>query len=101
MSLVLLLCRPSVAIPRYHVTEPDGLSVWIKRGIVSCESVICILLCLLGYVPGVLYAIYIVLEYPDQVAASISERFPDEEADEAQRIEGYQTFGEDGALAAP
>lgn len=42
--------------------------MWIKRGIVSCESVICILLCLLGYVPGVLYAIYIVLEYPDQVA---------------------------------
>lgn len=42
------------------------LPVWIKCGICSAESVINICLCLLGYLPGVVHAIYIIAKYPIQ-----------------------------------
>ncbi|KAI5847452.1 hypothetical protein BZA05DRAFT_376574 [Tricharina praecox] len=41
------------------------LPVWVKRGICSCDSLINIALCMLGFVPGLLHAWYIVAKYPD------------------------------------
>ncbi|KAL2267167.1 hypothetical protein VTJ83DRAFT_4444 [Remersonia thermophila] len=41
------------------------LPVWVKRGICSVDSFINILLLILGYIPGLLHAWYIVAKYPD------------------------------------
>jgi len=41
------------------------IAVWIKRGICSLDSLINILLLILGYIPGVLHAWYIIAKYPD------------------------------------
>ncbi|MCJ1311804.1 hypothetical protein MMC25_005477 [Agyrium rufum] len=41
------------------------LTVWIKRGLCSCDALLNILLCLLGYIPGLIHAWYIIAKYPD------------------------------------
>ncbi|RMZ85565.1 hypothetical protein DV737_g591, partial [Chaetothyriales sp. CBS 132003] len=41
------------------------IAVWIKRGLCSCDSVINIALCMLGYFPGLLHAWYIIFTYPE------------------------------------
>lgn len=41
------------------------ISVWIKTGICTADSIINIALCCLGYVPGLLHAWYIILKYPE------------------------------------
>lgn len=40
------------------------LPVWIKCGICSAESLIGIALSILGYIPGVIYALYVIAKYP-------------------------------------
>ncbi|ANZ76208.1 BA75_02633T0 [Komagataella pastoris] len=39
--------------------------VWVKRGLCSADSVINILLCILGYLPGLLHSWYIISRYPE------------------------------------
>ncbi|KAF2473959.1 UPF0057-domain-containing protein [Lindgomyces ingoldianus] len=41
------------------------IGVWVKRGICSADSIINIALCCLGFLPGLLHAWYIILQYPD------------------------------------
>ncbi|KAI1337413.1 putative stress response RCI peptide [Xylariaceae sp. FL0016] len=41
------------------------LAVWVKRGLCSADSLINILLCCLGYVPGLLHAWYIIAKFPE------------------------------------
>lgn len=41
------------------------LPVWVKRGICSADSIINILLCMLGYLPGLIHAWYIIAQYPE------------------------------------
>ncbi|RMZ86341.1 hypothetical protein DV736_g6431, partial [Chaetothyriales sp. CBS 134916] len=41
------------------------IAVWIKRGLCSCDSIINIALCILGYFPGLLHAWYIIFTYPE------------------------------------
>ncbi|ROW04455.1 hypothetical protein VMCG_04955 [Cytospora schulzeri] len=41
------------------------LPVWVKCGICSADSLLNILLCMLGYVPGLLHAWYIIAKYPE------------------------------------
>ncbi|GMG19823.1 unnamed protein product [Ambrosiozyma monospora] len=41
------------------------LPVAIKKGLCSCDFIINILLCMLGYVPGLIHAWYIILKNPD------------------------------------
>ncbi|CAJ2513675.1 Uu.00g017940.m01.CDS01 [Anthostomella pinea] len=41
------------------------LPVWVKCGICSADSIINLLLCLLGYIPGLLHAWYIIAKFPD------------------------------------
>lgn len=43
------------------------LPVWVKCGICSSDSLLNLLLCMLGYVPGLLHAWYIVAKYPEPV----------------------------------
>lgn len=44
------------------------LAVWVKCGICSADSVINILLCMLGYIPGLLHAWYIIAKYPEEAS---------------------------------
>ncbi|KAJ3942938.1 uncharacterized protein N0V96_007170 [Colletotrichum fioriniae] len=41
------------------------LPVWVKRGICGADSIINILLCLLGYIPGLIHAWYIIAKFPE------------------------------------
>ncbi|KAL4966867.1 putative stress response RCI peptide [Aspergillus stella-maris] len=41
------------------------VSVWIKLGICTADSIINIALCCLGYIPGLLHAWYIILKHPE------------------------------------
>ncbi|KZZ95355.1 putative protein family UPF0057 [Moelleriella libera RCEF 2490] len=41
------------------------LPVWVKCGICSAESVINILLCILGFLPGLFHAWYIIVKFPE------------------------------------
>jgi len=41
------------------------LAVWIKTGLCSVDSLINLLLCCLGYLPGLIHAWYIIAKYPD------------------------------------
>ncbi|KAK3318166.1 hypothetical protein B0H66DRAFT_602767 [Apodospora peruviana] len=41
------------------------IAVWVKCGICSADSIINILLCVLGYLPGLIHAWYIIAKYPE------------------------------------
>ncbi|KAF2248856.1 UPF0057-domain-containing protein, partial [Trematosphaeria pertusa] len=41
------------------------IGVWVKRGICSADSLINLCLCCLGYLPGLIHAWYIILQYPE------------------------------------
>ncbi|ODV96866.1 hypothetical protein PACTADRAFT_29525, partial [Pachysolen tannophilus NRRL Y-2460] len=41
------------------------LPVWLKRGLCSADSLINILLCILGYIPGLIHSWYIISKYPE------------------------------------
>ncbi|KAI1377712.1 hypothetical protein F4677DRAFT_444300 [Hypoxylon crocopeplum] len=41
------------------------LPVWVKCGLCSADSIINILLCVLGYIPGLLHSWYIISKYPE------------------------------------
>jgi uncharacterized membrane protein YqaE (UPF0057 family) len=70
--------RPSHPLPTsaWYVPLPkpppsyDSLltprTVWVKRGLCSADSIINILLLLLGYIPGLIHAWYIIAKFPDE-----------------------------------
>ncbi|KPI38442.1 Plasma membrane proteolipid 31 [Cyphellophora attinorum] len=60
------------------------LAVWVKRGLCSADSLINILLCLLGFIPGLLHAWYIIAKFPEE--EHDYERVPDAEN---QRVTYY------------
>ncbi|KAI1083405.1 hypothetical protein F5B20DRAFT_526859 [Whalleya microplaca] len=41
------------------------LAVWVKTGLCSADSLINLLLCVLGYIPGLLHAWYIIAKFPE------------------------------------
>lgn len=41
------------------------LPVWVRRGLCSADSIINILLCMLGYIPGLLHSWYIISKFPE------------------------------------
>ncbi|CAL5328242.1 hydrophobic protein RCI2A-like [Camellia sinensis] len=44
------------------------LGVFFRHGCCSCEFLLCVVLTLLGYIPGIIYAIYAIVvrdSYPD------------------------------------
>jgi uncharacterized membrane protein YqaE (UPF0057 family) len=43
------------------------LAVWVKKGICSADSVINIALCMLGVLPGLLHAWYVILQNPENL----------------------------------
>ncbi|KAI8959015.1 hypothetical protein F5Y11DRAFT_18657 [Daldinia sp. FL1419] len=41
------------------------LPVWVKTGLCSADSIINVLLCVLGYLPGLIHAWYIISKFPE------------------------------------
>ncbi|KAI1735719.1 hypothetical protein F4680DRAFT_434311 [Xylaria scruposa] len=59
------MCGPDLFLGVIAILFPP-LAVWVKRGLCSADSVINILLCFLGYVPGLFHAWYIIAKFPDE-----------------------------------
>ena len=57
--------RRYVQPPRLSPRPANTSAVWIKTGLCSVDSLINILLCVLGYLPGLLHAWYIIAKYPE------------------------------------
>lgn len=56
-------CLSDIVLVIISVLFPP-LPVWIRRGICSTDSLINILLCILGYFPGLIHSWYIIAKYP-------------------------------------
>ncbi|KAK0721702.1 hypothetical protein B0T26DRAFT_700077 [Lasiosphaeria miniovina] len=61
---MIIMCSSDIFLGLLAILFPP-LAVWVKRGICSGDSVINVLLCFLGYVPGLIHAWYIIAKYPD------------------------------------
>ncbi|KAK2771774.1 hypothetical protein FQN53_004888 [Emmonsiellopsis sp. PD_33] len=76
-----MCCTPDCFLAIIAVLFPP-IAVWVKVGVCSADSLINLALLVLGYVPGLLHAWYIILKYPEN-----DEEYP----------EGYQPIvGADG-----
>ncbi|KAI0965149.1 hypothetical protein F4678DRAFT_453607 [Xylaria arbuscula] len=58
------MCSPDLFLGVIAILFPP-LAVWVKCGLCSADSIINILLCVLGYIPGLLHAWYIIAKFPD------------------------------------
>ncbi|EAQ87714.1 hypothetical protein CHGG_04333 [Chaetomium globosum CBS 148.51] len=58
------MCSQDIFLGLLAVLFPP-LAVWVKRGLCSADSIINILLLILGYIPGLLHAWYIIAKYPE------------------------------------
>ncbi|EGY16824.1 Plasma membrane proteolipid 3 like protein [Verticillium longisporum] len=58
------MCSADIFLGFLAVLFPP-LPVWVKRGICSADSIINILLCVLGFIPGLIHAWYIIVQYPE------------------------------------
>ncbi|KAH6634974.1 hypothetical protein B0J18DRAFT_417583 [Chaetomium sp. MPI-SDFR-AT-0129] len=58
------MCSTDIFLGLLAVLFPP-IPVWVKRGICSADSIINILLCVLGYLPGLLHAWYIIAKHPE------------------------------------
>lgn len=75
LGLLAILFPPiAVYVPSFHSQTylcqsltllTDACDSWIKSGICTADSLINILLCTLGYLPGLLHAWYIISLYPE------------------------------------
>lgn len=63
------MCNADVFLAFLAILFPP-LSVWIKRGICSADSFINIALCMLGFLPGLLHAWYIIAKYPEDISGT-------------------------------
>ncbi|KAL9005153.1 MAG: hypothetical protein Q9188_002067 [Gyalolechia gomerana] len=59
-----MCCTADILLALLAVIFPP-LPVWIKSGLCTLDSLINILLCTLGFIPGLLHAWYIIAKYPD------------------------------------
>ncbi|KAJ5587564.1 uncharacterized protein N7459_003329 [Penicillium hispanicum] len=58
------MCSSDIFLAVLAVFFPP-VAVWIKAGICTADSLINLALCLLGYIPGLIHAWYIILKYPE------------------------------------
>ncbi|KAJ4311284.1 hypothetical protein N0V84_010530 [Fusarium piperis] len=58
------MCSADIFLAFLAILFPP-LPVWVKCGICSADSLINILLCVLGYIPGLLHAWYIIAKFPE------------------------------------
>lgn len=60
------MCPSDIFLGLIAILFPP-IAVWVKCGICSVDSLINILLCMLGWFPGLLHAWYIIAKFPDPV----------------------------------
>jgi len=71
LGLIAILFPPLAgkALSPIGVTRAEDMlmitKVWVKCGICSADSLINICLCMLGYIPGLLHAWYIIAKFPE------------------------------------
>jgi len=58
------MCSADIFLGLLAILFPP-LPVWVKCGICSADSIINILLCMLGYIPGLIHAWYIIAKFPE------------------------------------
>ncbi|KAI1244376.1 hypothetical protein MGN70_014248 [Eutypa lata] len=58
------MCGADIFLGLLAILFPP-LPVWVKRGLCSADSLLNILLCVLGYIPGLLHAWYVIARYPE------------------------------------
>ncbi|KAI0387835.1 hypothetical protein F5Y04DRAFT_241096 [Hypomontagnella monticulosa] len=58
------MCSPDIFLGLLAILFPP-LPVWVKCGLCSADSIINILLCVLGYIPGLIHSWYIISRYPE------------------------------------
>ncbi|MCJ1427357.1 hypothetical protein MMC29_005260 [Sticta canariensis] len=58
------MCTSDIFLGLIAILFPP-IAVWIKRGLCTVDSLINIGLCMLGYIPGLLHAWYIIAAYPE------------------------------------
>ncbi|PQE10223.1 stress response rci peptide protein [Rutstroemia sp. NJR-2017a WRK4] len=58
------MCSSDIFLGLIAILFPP-VAVWVKRGICSVDSIINILLCMLGFLPGLLHAWYIIAKFPE------------------------------------
>lgn len=76
------------------------LAVWIRRGICSCDSLINICLCILGYIPGLIHAWYIMAKYPAR-PQSLRVYYVYQTAPDLERGEGRSELQREEPLMTP
>ncbi|EKD18267.1 uncharacterized protein L3040_004775 [Drepanopeziza brunnea f. sp. 'multigermtubi'] len=64
------MCSPDIFLGLIAILFPP-LAVWVKTGLCSADSLINICLCMLGFVPGLLHAWYIIAKFPEHNYESI------------------------------
>jgi uncharacterized membrane protein YqaE (UPF0057 family) len=68
LGLVAILFPPLAGMrhfPRCGERRLTIFAVWVKCGICSADSLINLCLCMLGYLPGLLHAWYIIAKFPE------------------------------------
>ncbi|KFX97155.1 hypothetical protein V490_02933, partial [Pseudogymnoascus sp. VKM F-3557] len=58
------MCNSDIFLAFIAILFPP-LPVWVKSGLCSADSLINILLCMLGFLPGLLHAWYIIAKNPE------------------------------------
>ncbi|KAK2589544.1 hypothetical protein QQS21_012781 [Conoideocrella luteorostrata] len=58
------MCSADIFLGVLAILFPP-LPVWVKCGICSADSIINILLCCLGFIPGLFHAWYIIAKFPE------------------------------------
>jgi uncharacterized membrane protein YqaE (UPF0057 family) len=59
-----MCCSADIFLGLIAILFPP-LAVWVKTGLCSADSLINICLCMLGYIPGLLHAWYIIAKFPE------------------------------------
>ncbi|MDI1486447.1 MAG: hypothetical protein OHK93_005675 [Ramalina farinacea] len=80
------MCSSDILLALLAILFPP-IAVWIKSGICTADSLINILLCMLGYIPGLLHAWYIISLYPEPDHEY--EYIGDAESGQPQRVTYY------------
>ncbi|KAI9679324.1 MAG: hypothetical protein M1817_005344 [Caeruleum heppii] len=66
------MCSSDIFLGLIAILFPP-LAVWIKRGVCSADSLINIALSILGFIPGLLHAWYIIARYPETDYAALDQ----------------------------
>lgn len=92
------MCSSDIFLGLLAILFPP-IAVWIKSGICTADSLINILLCILGYIPGLLHAWYIISLYPEPDDDCDYQAVPNDQG-ENRRVTYYYVNHQPGSEAS-